>query len=105
MRTNLKLLMSTAAVAPIVFVLFAGSPAFAQCTGQQTLAQAAPSNPRGPLADPDRRDPHTDRFAQARPGDPDARDPHNDRFAQAGPGDPDARDPHNDRFAQSAGCK
>jgi hypothetical protein len=91
MTPSLKLLMSTAAAAPIIVALLAGTPAFAQCS--------------------DQRDPHNDRLAQSTPppstgnglaqANPDQRDPHNDRLAQA---NPDQRDPHNDRLAQARGC-
>jgi hypothetical protein len=75
--------------------------ASAKCADQ--FAAAKPQNNEvaqaAPLGDPDRRDPHSDRFA-----DKDSnfwvaeRDPANSRFAQA---NPDQRDPHDARFAQS----
>ncbi len=96
MKSNLKTLMSTAAVAALTLAFFAGVPAFAaDCNDQFAQAnpdQRDPANAR--FAQDGSRDPHNSRFAQA---NPDSRDPHDSRFAQA---NPDQRDPHSSRFAQ-----
>jgi hypothetical protein len=127
MTLKMKLLLSAASVAAAVAL--GATTASAQCNDR--FAAATQQNSQlaqaGPLGDADRRDPHSDqfadkdsnfwvaerdpanaRFAQA---NPDARDPHASRFAQANPdtrdphashfaqANPDARDPHDSRFA------
>ena len=112
MTLKMKLLLSAASVAAAV--TWGATMASAQCSDQ--FAAATQQNSQiaqaGSLGDPDRRDPHSDRFADkdsnfwvaerdpanARfaQANPDSRDPHDSRFAQA---NPDARDPHNSRFA------
>ncbi len=112
MTLNMKLLLSAASVAAAV--TWGATMASAQCSDQFAAAKQQNSQiaQAGPLGDADRRDPHSDRFADkdsnfwvaerdpanARfaQANPDARDPHASRFAQ---GNPDARDPHNSRFA------
>jgi hypothetical protein len=93
MTLKMKLLLSAASVAAAV--TWGATMASAQCTDQFAAAMQPNSQlaQAGPLGDADRRDPHSDRFAQA---NPDTRDPHDSRFAQA---NPDSRDPHDARFA------
>jgi len=100
MTFKMKLLLSAASVAAAVAL--GATTASAQCNDQ--FAAATQRNGQlaqaGPLGDPDRRDPHSDRFADKdsnfAQANPDARDPHASHFAQA---NPDTRDPHDSRFA------
>ena len=93
-KSEIKLLVATAAIA-LMTGASATVPASSQCADKVTQA--------GPLGDPDRRDPHTDRVAQDEP-----RDPHSSHFAQDEPRDPysshfaqdEPRDPHSSHFAQ-----